>query len=253
MPRSMKDLPDRTPVYPPLDTLKPVAPDLWIVDSGPLQAVGVPIPVRMTVVRLSSGDLWLHSPTRYDEGLRHSLEQVGPVRHLVAPNMAHWSYLKEWQARCAGAVTWAAPGLRQRRQVRKSDVVLQHDLSPHPPPEWSRDLDQVIVEGGFGVSEVAFLHLPSRTLILTDLVENFEPEKLSAPARIILRLLGTTAPDGRAPIYYRFVMTRRRKRAAEAAQRMVDWAPDRVIFAHGRWFSEQGTPQLKKSLRWLLE
>ena len=28
-------------VYPPLDRLKPVAPDLWIVDSGPLHLAGV--------------------------------------------------------------------------------------------------------------------------------------------------------------------------------------------------------------------
>jgi hypothetical protein len=250
--RAMTALPDRAPVYPPLDKLKPVAPDLWIVDSGPLRAMGVAIPVRMTVVRLSSGDLWLHSPTRYEEGLRHSLEQVGPIRHLVAPNVAHWSYIKEWQARCADTTTWAVPGLRDGRQVRKEGIVLDRDLTPYPPPEWSGDIDQVIVEGGFGVSEAAFLHVPSRTLILTDLIENFEPQKLSVPLRIILRLLGTTAPDGRAPAYYRFVMTRRRKSARAAARRMVDWAPERVIFAHGRWFTEQGTAGLKKSLRWLL-
>src|SRR5918999_2702311 len=111
----MTVLPDRAPVYPPLDKLKPVAPDLWIVDGGPLQAMGVPIPVRMTVVRLSSGDLWLHSPTRFDEGLRHSLEQLGPIRHLVAPNVAHWCYIRQWQTRCAGTTSWAAPGLRDRR------------------------------------------------------------------------------------------------------------------------------------------
>jgi len=249
----MRASPDRAPVYAPLDQLKPVAPDIWIVDSGPLSALGVPIPVRMTVVRLSSGDLWLHSPTRYDEALRRSLEQVGPIRHLVAPNVSHWSYLKEWQARCAGAITWAVPGLRRRRQVRKAHLVLDRELTPYPPPEWSGDIEQVIVEGGFGVSEAAFLHVPSCTLILTDLVENFEPWKLSAPARIILRLLGTTAPDGRAPAYYRFVMTRRRRSARAAGRRMVGWAPERVIFAHGRWFTEQATARLERSLRWLLK
>ena len=50
--------------YPPLDVMKPVADGVWIVDSGPLRVLGMPLPVRMTVVRLASGDLWLHSPTR---------------------------------------------------------------------------------------------------------------------------------------------------------------------------------------------
>ena len=38
--------------YPPLDVLKPVAKDLWIVDSGPQEAMGLTLPVRMTVIRL---------------------------------------------------------------------------------------------------------------------------------------------------------------------------------------------------------
>ena len=64
-------------VYPPLDTLKQVAADLWIVDSGPLRAMGLPIPVRMTVIRLETGEVWLHSPTHYDNGLRQEIEKMG--------------------------------------------------------------------------------------------------------------------------------------------------------------------------------
>jgi hypothetical protein len=39
------------PTYPPLDTLKPVAPDVWIVD-GPLIRFGVQFPTRMTIIRI---------------------------------------------------------------------------------------------------------------------------------------------------------------------------------------------------------
>ena len=39
-------------IYPTLDTLNPVAPDLWVVDCGPLRATGILLSVRMTVVRL---------------------------------------------------------------------------------------------------------------------------------------------------------------------------------------------------------
>ena len=48
--------------YPPLDVPKPVTQNLWVVDSGPMRAMGViPIPVRMTVVRLENGEVLLHS------------------------------------------------------------------------------------------------------------------------------------------------------------------------------------------------
>ena len=48
--------------YPPLDTLKNLAPALWTVDSG-MDVGPLHIPIRMTVLRLSDGGLWLHSPT----------------------------------------------------------------------------------------------------------------------------------------------------------------------------------------------
>jgi len=242
-----------TAVYPPLDVLKPVAPDLWIVDSGPLRAIGLAVPVRMTVVRLTNGELWLHSPTRYTEHLGLELGQLGSVRHLIAPNVAHWSFLKAWQARCSGAVTWAAPGLRGRRQVKNSGVVLHRDLGSSSPEAWVSDIDQVIVPGGLGLNEVAFFHRSTRTLVLTDLIENFESEKVSPLVRPLVRFAGAMAPDGKAPIHVRFAINRKREAAAEAAQRLLDWKPKRVIFAHGRWFNRDATARLRHSLRWLTQ
>ncbi|TIN32662.1 MAG: hypothetical protein E5Y32_33125 [Mesorhizobium sp.] len=96
--------------YPPLDVAKPVAPGVWIVDSGPLSVMGIPVPVRMTVIQLGNGGLPLHSPTRFAFELRRQLEQIGLILHLVAPNRAHWTFLKEWQSHVQGLPTWAAPG-----------------------------------------------------------------------------------------------------------------------------------------------
>ena len=45
--------------------LRPVADGIWIVDAGHINAAGLSLPVRRTVIRLTSGDLLLHSPTRY--------------------------------------------------------------------------------------------------------------------------------------------------------------------------------------------
>jgi len=37
--------------------LRPVAENVWIVDAGRIKAAGLPLPIRMTVIRLSSGAL----------------------------------------------------------------------------------------------------------------------------------------------------------------------------------------------------
>ena len=238
--------------YPPLDTLKRVADDVWIVDSGPLHALGLAVPLRMSVVRLQSGGMWLHSPTPYNTGLQREITQLAPIGHLVAPNIAHWMYMKDWKAACPDAITWAAPGLRERAQVRKSGLVLDRDLTDTVPPEWADEFDQVVVPGGFGVHEVAFFHRPSRTLFLTDLIQNFEARKVQPLARPLVRMTGAMAPDGKAPMHFRFAINARRDLAAAAARKMIGWAPERVIFTHGRWFESDGTAQLRHSLRWLV-
>ena len=237
--------------YPPVDTPKPVADDVFVVDSlmpGPL---GSALPVRMTVIRLPDGDLILHSPTRFSYALKARLDALGRIRHLVAPNVAHWVFLQDWQRACPDAVTWAAPGLRERGQVRRSGVRLDNDLGDVPPPAWE-GIALVTVPGGLGFREVALFHEPSRTLVLTDLVLNLDAPKLPAALRPVARLLGVTAPDGLPPPYLRAVIKLRRASAARAARRLLDLGPERVVFAHGAWFERDGTAALRHSLRWLL-
>jgi hypothetical protein len=238
--------------YPPLNVLKPVADGVWIVDSGPLRTMGVPFPLRMTVIRLADGGLWVHSPTPYDDALRREMEQVGPIRHLIAPSFSHWMYVAAWQKACPTAFTWAAPRLRERRQVRNSGVRFDRELTTASPSDWSDEIEQTVVPGGLEFREVDFFHVPSRTLVLVDLVLNIEPARLPPPLRPIVRLLGVMAPEGRAPAHLRWIIGLRRRDAAEAAARIVAWEPERVIFAHGAWWEKNARTELRRSLRWLL-
>jgi hypothetical protein len=134
--------------------------------------------------------------------------------------------------------------------VRRSGLVFEGELG-NAPVAWADALEQIVVPGGFGFSEVAFLHRPSRTLLLADLIENFEPEKLGIFGRMAMRVAGALAPDGKAPAHLRFVVKRKGREAAQAARRILAWKPERVIFAHGKWFVEEGAARLRRSLRWL--
>jgi hypothetical protein len=234
--------------YPPLDTLKDVAPDVWIVDSGPIRPAGLALPLRMTVIRLPDGSVWLHSPTRWDGRLQGQLEALGRIHFFVAPNVAHWAFLKEWQERVPGAATFAAPGLRERPQVRGSGVRLDHDLNDAAPQRWGGTIEQVLVPGGLGFKEVAFFHRPSRTLVLTDLIQSLEPEKLPLATRLFARATGVAAPKAQPPAYLRLALRLGGAPAREAIERMIALAPERVIFAHGLWFERDGTARLREAL-----
>lgn len=244
--------PGGTVTYPPIDTLKPVAEGVWIVDSGPLRIMGMPLPVRMTVVRLGDGDLWLHSPTRFTESLRGELERLGTVRHLLAPNIAHWAFLQEWQSQFPQALSWGPAELQQRAPVKKSGVRFDCTLDDRAPRDWAAEIEQIAVPGGAGFKELDFFHKPTKTLILTDLVLNIETEKMPVWMRPLLSLMGPAAPDGKPPIYLRTLIKMKGDQARAAAGRMLTMNPERVIFTHGRWFERNGAAELRHSLRWLL-
>lgn len=251
--RMLGGTPSHETGYPPLDIPKPVADNVLIVDSVMPGAVGKLLPVRMTVIRLPDGGLLLHSPTRYSIPLKQALEKLGPIRHLVAPNFAHWIFLQEWQRACPDATTWAAPGLRERSQVRASGVRLDHDLSDAAPAEWGGAIGLTTIPGGLGFKEMALFHRPTRTLVLTDLVLNLEASKLPAALRPLARLFGVTAPGGMAPPQLRGIVKLDRAEAARNASKLLKLEPERVIFAHGSWFERDGTAALRHSLRWLLD
>lgn len=237
--------------YPPFDTPKPVADGIWIVDAEPIGRAGMPVPLRMTVVRLADGALMLHSPTRHSPQLAAEIDRLGRVRHLVAPSFGHWMYLRDWRAAYPQASAWAAPGLKDRLQVRASGLTFDHELSDEPPPDWAGELDQVVVRAG-PFAEVDFFHRPTRTLLLTDLIVSLEPGAIPKLWRGPAQALGVTAPDGETPAYLRLALHANHRDTRRAAARLLAWRPERVIFAHGRWFETDGTAKLRGALDWLL-
>jgi len=231
--------------YPPLDTLKPVCGDLWVVDSGPVRPLGLSLPVRMTVVRLLEGDILVYSPTRLTAELSRELAALGTVRHLVAPSIGHWTFLEDWQQAYPEATTWAAPGLRHRPQVRRAQLRIDHDLHSNPPDVWAATLDQGLLSGG-GFEEVYLYHRPSRTLLLADLVQNLEPARLPPLSRLMMNLVRSTA--GETPLHVRLALKLGRDVAAPALRKMLALKPERVVFAHGLWFENRGAERLRNAV-----
>lgn len=239
-------------LYEPINVLKPVARDLWIVDGprigfgvGPLE---IPFTTRMTVVRLGSGDLILHSPVALTPALRSAIELLGPVRFLVAPNSLHYWWLPDWKAVMPNAEVLAVRGLQQRA---KRPIAVDRLLVGRGSP-WPGEVDLLVVRGD-ALTEAVLFHRASQTLILTDLIENFEPERTHGWFfRLLVRLAGAADPDGKAPIDMRLSFFRRRKALRLAVHQMLAWRPERVIIAHGRWYDRDGTAELRRAFRWVL-
>lgn len=237
--------------YEPLNTLKAVATDVWLVDGGIIYFYGLPFPTRMVVVRLADGSLWVHSPIAPDADLLAEVRALGPVRHLIAPNWIHYAYIPAWQAEFPDAIAWAAPNVRERAAQQGFPVRFDRDLGDTAPPEWAEELDQVRVDGSRVHVEVVFFHRASRTAILTDLIENFEPKYVSFWHRPLIFLAGTQDPDGKAPIDMRWSFSGGKPALRAAVARIFAWDAERVILAHGRWYPHNGAAELRRAFRWV--
>ncbi|MCF3592941.1 DUF4336 domain-containing protein [Rhodobacteraceae bacterium LMO-12] len=237
--------------YEPLNTLKPVGPEIWIVDGPAIRFYGMPFSTRATVVRLANGDLWVHSPTHLTEDLRAEVAALGPVRHLIAPNWIHYAYVTAWQAAFPEAVAWAAPGVKKRADKKGMAITFDRDLGDEAESPWAREIEQMIVRGSRVHHEAVFFHGASRTLVLTDLIENFEAGNLPWWMRIFARMAGIVDPDGQMPRDMRATFSGHRQTLRAAVERMIGWQPEAVIVAHGRWYRENGVAELRRAFRFL--
>lgn len=241
--------------YHPLHIPKPIDENIWLVD-GPIihmQQFGlnIPFPTRMTVIRLANNALLLHSPVQPTEALYAALDKLGQVQHLVSPNKIHYASIGVWAKRYPEATCWASPGVRERARKQNIDIRFDHTLGEDAEIAWAKEVDQLVFKGSKFMDEVIFFHKASRTLILADLIENFEAAKVNRFMRWLLKLAGNLDPDGKLPIDLRLTFMGSHAQACQCYQRMLSWHPKRVVLAHGRWYEKDGEKELRRAFRWL--
>jgi hypothetical protein len=127
-------------------------------------------------------------------------------------------FIREWQRRLPGTTTLAVRGLTRRRQVR-SGLRVDRELDG-APAECGDELETMLIAAQL-FAGIALFHKPSR---MTDLVLNIGPEDLSYAPRLFAQLLGSTAPDGKAPIYLRLLLRFGGRVAELAAARLIAFA-----------------------------
>jgi len=245
---------DAEATYPPLNTLKPLARDLWIVDGpvirfGPLPWPKMPFPTRMTVIRLGE-DLLIHSPTPLLPTLKAEIEATGRPQWILGPNRLHYWWIPEWKAAFTDAAVWLAPWIPEQAAGRIDSDFSTLDRETGYP--WDEVIATLPIAGSF-MTEIALFHRPTRTLVLADLIENFESHKVgSFVMRALTRLGGVAAPDGQTPRDLRATFAQQRPQLKAAVEKMIAWNPERVIIAHGRWFEADGASELQRAFHWLL-
>lgn len=159
-----------------------VKDSIWLFEQE--QALGfssVSTNIRMTVIKLKSGGLWIHAPIApTNECIQLVKELDAPVEHIILPTFAyeHKIFVGPFSRKFPRAKIWVAPrqwswpinlpleffGIFRARALKDEDV----------STPWADEIEQKVLsspEVGIGpYVEVAFYHKRSRSLLVTDAV-----------------------------------------------------------------------------------
>jgi hypothetical protein len=227
--------------------LRELVPNQVWVKEHPVRLAGGRFLTRMTVLRLDNS-LCLHSPVVIDSATRSAVEALGEVRAIIKPSTFHHFFVAGAQQAFPAARTYGIKGLETKRK----DLHFDELLGDEPPALWARQMDQVVI-GNRIMREAEFLHRASRTLVATDLVENFRDGTpgTNAVLRAWMRLFCIWGRPRPAPELRLF--TRDRKTARAALERLLAWDFDRVIVGHGEMLDREPKEAIREAWRWVLD
>ncbi|MEI6729158.1 MAG: DUF4336 domain-containing protein [bacterium] len=238
-------------LYQPIYTLKPFAENVFIVDGQTVDFYGLPFTTRMTVVKLTGGDLFIHSPIPLKQDLKEELDKLGRVKYLIAPNKIHYWYLDRFQKAYPEAITFAAKGVKDRAKQYGKNFMVDYVIEDAKNEFWSNEIDHVIMHGNRFMEEVEFYHKPSKTLILTDIYENFEPHKIGLPFRILAWLGGALSPKGGTTRDQQLLYSGHKKELQKSIEKLKSWDTQKIILAHGKCITENAKLDLERVFGWV--
>lgn len=222
-------------------------PGIWVQDGDEIRLWGIPFTTRATLVRLGNGQLWIHSPVAPSKARFAAAEALGDPGFVIAPNLVHGAFGPDWQAHYEKAQFWVSPKFTKRHKDAKPDGLLTIDSAPNA---WAGEIDFCLFAGHSFMDEVVFLHKPSGTLIVTDIIQRHDPAKNTLFWRLVKRGVGILGTSGTTPRDMRLSFN---DRAAARASRdhILSWDFDRIILSHGFNVERDGKAYFEDAMRWL--
>ncbi|MDT8447496.1 MAG: DUF4336 domain-containing protein [bacterium] len=219
------------------------APGIWTVRI-PHSLMGLQLGSQMTVMQLADGALVLHSPVPLDAELRSELDDLGPVRALVSPNVFHHLFIAEAAAWYPEATLLVPKELHRKRK----DLPPARSLTQAPGLIWGEEMVAVGLRGLPRLNEWAFLHRASKTLVLADLIFNLGRPKHLWTA-LYLRFGGVYGKPGCTPVLRSQVADK--EDLATSIDFILGFEIDRILPAHGEMIDQEPKEVLRQAFEWL--
>jgi hypothetical protein len=214
-----------------------VAENLWIKEY-PLSILGGHQGRVVTIIRLLSGELIIHSTGPFSKADVTEINALGTPGWITDTMLRHDTFAKQGRADFPNIPYLAPDGFAQLAHI---------DCRPllPIPTAWTSEIKVLLIDGMPEVKEHVFLHIPSRTLIVADLVFNFHSSSgwTSFMRRI---LMGVKSSPDSARVYP--LQIKDRKAYDRSLRELLTWDFDRLIVGHNAVVETNGKEGLKTAL-----
>ncbi len=200
---------------------------------------------RMTVLQVGDGRLVVHSAMRMSEPDMQRLDAIGRVAYVIAPNPLHASEAPWYADRYPQAKILLPEGMRLKQgRLMRIDGTIEVGW----PAELAGELEAFLIDG-LRLPETAYSHARSKTLVVTDLVMNYDNHHFKGIFKLLMRINGIVDRFGPSRLLRSAIKDKAALR--DSLARVMQWDFDRVVMSHGRVLETDGKAKMTKAFDFL--
>lgn len=205
----------------------------------PLKLLGADLRRVVTIIRLRSGKLIIHSTAPFTHGDVAAIRALGEPGWLLDGILRHDTFAKEGRAAFPIIPYLAPPGFSTVVGFATEPIV-------PAPSDWTGEVLALEIQGAPEARDTALLHVPSRTLILTELVFNFDDHQPLWTELLLRVAIGGQHSPGMTRPFKSGIKDVDAFRTSMAE--IMGWDFDRVIVGHGDVIETDGKARLRAGL-----
>ena len=218
--------------------MKLLAPNLWFLQYK-LSMLGADMHRNVSVLRLPSGDLVIHSTGPFTARDVAEIHAEGTPRWLMDVMLRHDTFAKQGREAFPDATYLAPEGFSELVGFPTGPLVNQ--------PGWDGEVEVLPLAGVPSMKEHVVLHRPSRTLIVADLFFDFGPDE-SAWTKFLMLLAVGPHHDPGVPRPLRMAV-KDKEAFQKSLATMMSWDFDRLIPGHGDVIETGAKSRVAEALR----
>ncbi len=213
--------------------------NVWLL-SYPLRRLGWDLRRNVTIIKLASGRLIMHSTGPFAPDDIRDIKDLGTVTWIVEAMLRHDTFSTTGHSLFPDASFLAPEGFSKQVDF------FTHSILP-TPFEWRNQFEVIELGGIPSMRENVCYHIPSRTLIVADLIFNFPHHE---PLWSELMIKAAVSGSHRAGLSRAFKLAIKDEAAFRTSMaQMLSWNFDRVVVGHGELIETGGHEKVSRVLR----